>query len=84
MKITKRQLRRIVREQFEIEAVQGHPRDIVNMFLDDTIEFVRQDIIPESPPALSGVTMADFLLAVSERARQQDASELVSDFGMNK
>ena len=84
MKITKRQLKRIIREEFDVKAVQDHAKDIVDMFLDEVIKYVRQDIVPEHAPALAGITMADFLQAAADRARQQDASELVSDYGMNK
>ena len=97
MNISKRQLRRIIREQVDEapwaeryppedpvadDALQSHRKDIVNMFLDDTINYVRQDIVVEHAPGLAGMTMADFLQAAADKARRQDASELVSDYGV--
>ena len=79
MKITKRQLRRIIKE--EMQTFQGHSSDIVDMFLDDVIQFVRTDIVPEQAPALAGMTIADLLQAAADRARQQGSSELASTYG---
>ena len=83
MKITKRQLRRIIKEQFNSEAVRDHATDIFHMYLDDVMRLVRDDISAEQAPALAGITMADFLQAAADRARQQNANELVSDYGEN-
>ena len=79
MKITKRQLRRIIKE--EVQSVQDHEASIVNMFLDDVVRFVRTDIVPEQAPALAGMTIADLLQAAADRARQQGSSELASTYG---
>ena len=79
MKITKRQLRRIIKE--EIQTTQDHSNDIVNMFLDDVIQFVRTDIVPEQAPALAGMTIGDLLQAASDRAWEKGPSELASTYG---
>ena len=79
MKITKRQLRQIIKE--EVQSVRDHEASIVNMFLDDVVQFVRTDIVPEQAPALAGMTIADLLQAAADRARQQGSSELASTYG---
>tara|TARA_Y100000296_G_C4946656_1_gene144175 strand:- start:217 stop:492 length:276 start_codon:yes stop_codon:yes gene_type:complete len=90
MKITKSQLKRIIREEkarilnedYASEEMRGHASDIVNMFLDEVADYVRADISGEQAPALAGMTMADFLQAAADRARAQNPTELVSDYGM--
>ena len=79
MKITKRQLRRIIKE--EVQSVRDHEASIVNMFLDDVIQFVRTDIVPEQAPALAGMTIGDLLQAASDRAWEKSSSELASTYG---
>ena len=79
MKITKRQLKRIIKE--EVQSVRDHEASIVNMFLDDVVRFMRTDIVPEQAPALAGMTIADLLQAAADRARQQGSSELASTYG---
>ena len=80
MKISKRQLRRIIKE--EVQSVRAHSEDIVNMFLDDVIRYVRSDISSEQAPALAGMTVADFLQLAADRARLKGAEELISDYGL--
>ena len=79
MKITKKQLRRIIKE--EMQSVQAHSDNIVNMFLDEVIQFVRTDIVPEQAPALAGMTIADLLQAAADRARKQNPTEVASTYG---
>ncbi len=78
MKITKSQIRQIIKE--EIQTVQAHSDNIVNMFLDDVIQFVRTDIVPEQAPAIAGMTVADLLQAAADRARKQNPRELASTY----
>tara|TARA_R100000808_G_scaffold24984_2_gene60196 strand:+ start:2404 stop:2655 length:252 start_codon:yes stop_codon:yes gene_type:complete len=81
MKITRKQLQKIIHEQFNTEAARDHVTDIFHMYLDEAIRLVRDDISVEQAPALAGITMADFLQAAADRARKQNASELISDYG---
>ena len=78
MKITKSQIRQIIKE--EIQTVQAHSDNIVNMFLDDVIQFVRTDIVPEQAPAIAGMTVADLLQAAADRARKQNPRELACTY----
>jgi len=90
MRITKSQLKRIIREEktrilnedYASEEMTSHATDIANLFLDDVVKYVRADITIEHAPALAGMTMADFLQAAADRARAQNPTELVSDYGM--
>ena len=80
MKITRRQLRRIIKE--EIKSVHSsHAQDIENMFLKDVIKFVRTDIVPEGAPALGGMPLHVFLQKAADMARSENPNELVSDYG---
>lgn len=77
MKITKRQLRRIIKEEADSVMV-GHVQAIEKMFLKDVIEFVRRDIVPESAPALAGMPLHVFLQKAADLAKSENPNELVS------
>ena len=83
MKITKKQLKSLIKEEVE-SAVAAHAQGIEKMFLRDVIKFVREDIVPEGAPALADMPLHVFLQKAADMARAENPRELVSDYGRGR
>lgn len=64
MKITKRQIRKIIREQLTTDMDAGISKE----FAQDVIDYVRQEIMPEQAPALANMSIGDFLRMAADLA----------------